>query len=347
MLSKKSKGYFVELSAGTFTVARTSAASAPFVIEEVRSCSAEKSGEITTLLAELQPKRSGAGKYVHAVCGVYPPSGMVRRAVIDPKRLEEAAYLEEAAASNCRITPSEYLLSALSTQSGLDLGALSAPEKEILFAGISLADVSAVQKQFLSQGIFPDRLELGTVAVLGAVADYRAYAKVDAPTLVLEVKDQTIESFVVGDKGVEASRPVSQGIEAMIPIIQKELGLKDEESARRLFLSNTFDFTGMASAFTKKLIKELQSSIGFYEVHTGQSIGQVLCTLLPTKLAWLQGAIATQLGVDSMKIDFEPWLKSRDILLSASAQKQFAANPAILGIVSLLLEHRHAAVQEA
>ncbi len=42
----------------------------------------------------------------------------------------------------------------------------------------------------------------------------------------------------------------------------------------------------------KKLLKELQSSIGFYEVQTGQSIGNVICTQLPASLSWLGTTMA-------------------------------------------------------
>jgi hypothetical protein len=109
--------------------------------------------------------------------------------------------------------------------------------------------------------------------------------------------------------GVEASRPIPQGLDAMVPVVQKELGLKDEESARKLFYSNTFDFTGMGPLLIKKLLKELQSSIGFYEVQTGQSVGQVLTTQLSPKLAWLDVAISSSLGVTNLKIDAEPIAK--------------------------------------
>jgi hypothetical protein len=95
--------------------------------------------------------------------------------------------------------------------------------------------------------------------------------------------------------------------------------LKDEESARKLFYSNTFDFTGMGPQLIKRLLKELQSSIGFYEVQTGQSIGQVICTLLPAKLGWLENAIATALGVAALKFDFNPWLQARQIGVSDHA----------------------------
>ena len=107
----------------------------------------------------------------------------------------------------------------------------------------------------------------------------------------------------------------------MVPIVQKELGLKDEESARKLFYSNTFDFTGMGPLLVKRLLKELQSSIGFYEVQTGQSVGQVLCTQLSPKLAWLDAAIASALGITSLTLDPAPWLQSRQISLPEALAK--------------------------
>jgi hypothetical protein len=106
----------------------------------------------------------------------------------------------------------------------------------------------------------------------------------------------------------------------MISVVQKELNLKDEESARKLFYSNTFDFTNMGGVLTRKVLKELQSLIGFYEVQTGQSIGQVLCTQMPPKLAWLGGSVAKELGVESLKLDYVEWLKSRGITFASSAE---------------------------
>ena len=102
----------------------------------------------------------------------------------------------------------------------------------------------------------------------------------------------------------------------MIPVVQKELGLKDEESAKKLFYSNTFDFTSMGGALVKRLLKELQSSIGFYEVQTGQSIGQVLCTQLPVSLTWLGTTMAGALGVPPLKMDMLPWLEALNIKLA-------------------------------
>jgi hypothetical protein len=111
--------------------------------------------------------------------------------------------------------------------------------------------------------------------------------------------------------------------------------LKDEESARKLFFSNTFDFTNMGVMLVKKLLKELQSLIGFYEVQTGQSIGQVVCTQIPPKLAWLSNIIAKELGVSVLKLDLADWLKSRQITFASPSASSL--DPRWLGLFSLMV----------
>ena len=155
---------------------------------------------------------------------------------------------------------------------------------------------------------------------------------------MLEIDSTTTHSFIVSAAGVEATRPIAQGLDAMVPVVQKELGLKDEESAKKLFFSNTFDFAGMGPLLVKKLLKELQSSIGFYEVQTGQSVGQVICTSIPRKLAWLDGVIATSLGVTGLQCDFLPWLQSREISLPDELPPG-GLDARWLGLLSLMVPH--------
>jgi Tfp pilus assembly PilM family ATPase len=164
---------------------------------------------------------------------------------------------------------------------------------------------------------------------------------------VLELGGDATQSFIVSPEGLEASRPIPQGLDAMVPIVQKELGLKDEESARKLFYSNTFDFTGMGPLLVKKLLKELQSSIGFYEVQTGQSVGQVLCTQLSPKLAWLDAAIANSLGIASLKLNPVPWLQSRQITVPDALAKN-VQDIRWFGLLALMTQYRasHAVAEE-
>jgi hypothetical protein len=343
--SAKTKGYFVEQNDHSFLLARTSGLTAPFVIEAMSECPAGDAAALAEAIRQIQPKKSPSG-FLNAVCGVYPGKRLLRRATLELKRVKEPGYFTEVLATQFRIEPDKFLVNVLNAPDGSDFDIAKATQKEALFCGLPNDDIVAVQDALLANGIYPDRLELGSVAMLGAVADYLAFKKSKTPTLLLEIGSDTTHSFIVTAAGVEASRPIPQGLESMVPVVQKELGLKDEESARKLFFSNTFDFTGMGPLLVRRLLKELQSSIGFYEVQTGQSVGQVLCPLLPPKLAWLDGTIGTALSVGSLKPELEPWLHSRNIRL-AEGVPTGGLDVRWMGLVSLMVHYHSATAPHA
>lgn len=343
--SAKAKNYFADIRDHASLLARTSKATAPFVIEEIIECGAGDDAALKEAIKKLQPTKSPSG-YMHAACGVTSPRRVARKVIFETKRLKESGYLNEATAQQLRIEPDQYFLAVLNPDSGTDYDLAKSTHKDAMVAGLPIADVNLAQDNLLGAGIYPETLELSTIASIGAMIDYLVFAKIKTPVLMLEVEAEMTHSFIVTSAGVEASRPIQQGLDAMIPVVQKELGLKDEESARKLFLSNTFDFTGMGSALIKKLIKELQSSIGFYEVQTGQSIGQVACTLLPSKLVWLETAIAAELGVSVLKADVPGWLQSRQITLADSVPAAVHDTRAF-GLFGLMIQYNsHAVVSE-
>jgi hypothetical protein len=296
-------------------LARTSEASAPLVIEELVDCPAGDSAAFADAKKRLLPKKAG-NAYLTASCGIAAGRQLVRRATLEVKRLKEPNYLNEILTTQFRVEPDKFTIHVVNSTDGADFDPATNPQKDVIFCGLPSDDIVSIQDALLETGIYPERLELATLATLGGVVDYLKFNKSKTPTLVLEIDGGTTHSFIVGAGGVDAARPIAQGLESMVPIVQKELGLKDEESARKLFYSNTFDFTGMGPVLVKKLLKELQSSIGFYEVQTGQSVGQLICTSIPRKLAWIEGVIANALGISLMSLDLPPWLLSRKITLA-------------------------------
>ncbi len=337
LFSKKTKGFFVELNDHAVMVARTSAPAAPFTVEDMRECAPGDTAALVDCLNQIQPKKSPSG-YLHATVGMYPAKRLVRRHTLELKRVKEPAYFAEVCSQQFRIEQDKYAITILNANDGSDFDATKAVQKDVIFCGLPTDDALGAQNALLEQKIYPERLELGTVATLGGVVDCLAHAKSKTPTLVLEIGAEATHSFIVTTNGVEASRPIPQGLDAMVPIVQKELGLKDEESARKLFYSNTFDFTGMGPLLIKRLLKELQSSIGFYEVQTGQSVGQVLSTQLSPKLAWLDAAIATGLGVTSLKLDPVPWLQSRQVSLPEALARN-AQDIRWFGLLALMAQY--------
>jgi len=342
LFSAKSKGFFIDQNDHATLIARTSAPEGALVVEAVRECPPGDHRALTAALLELQNKKTPGG-YAHATCGVSPAKRLVRRATLDLKRVKEPGYLNELVSSQFRVEPDHFAMAILNASDGLDYDFNKAAQKEVTICGLPSDEVIATQDALLAAGIYPDQIELTTVAMLGALADYLAFTQSKVPMLVLELGMETTHSFIVTAGGLDAARPIPQGLEAMVPVVQKELGLKDEESARKLFYSNTFDFTGMGSALIKKLVKELHSSIGFYEVQTGQSIGQVLCTQVPPKMTWIDGAIAGLLGVAGLQPDLSPWLQARGITLSEEAAVA-GQDLRWLGLLSLIAHYHHGPV---
>jgi Tfp pilus assembly PilM family ATPase len=318
--TKRSSSFFLDANDHAVMLARTSAVTAPFTIEEVRECPPNDPVALAEMVKLMQPKKSATG-YLHAAVSVYPAKRIVRRQAIEPKRLKEPEYLNELMAQQLRIEPAKYVMALINATDGADYDLAKGIQKDALFCGLPTDELLALQDALLAGGVYPERVELGSVAVLGALADYLAGTKAKTPTLMLEVGMESTQSYIVTPAGVEASRPIALGLDSMVPVVQKELGLKDEEAARRLFYSNTFDFTGMGALLVKRLMKELQSSIGFYEVQTGQSVGQVVCTQLMPKLGWLESAIATGLGISSLRVEPAGWLMNRQITLADSVAK--------------------------
>jgi hypothetical protein len=313
-LAKKSKGFCVDIGEYSTVIARLSQPEAPYLVEELKEFATSDTAAISEWVKGTDGK--GSTGYAHATCGIYPAKRIVRRHTLDLKKVKEPTYFNEIYTQQFRVEPEKYTIRALNPEDGGDYDLIKASSKEALFCGLPAEEIITVQDRLLEQGVYPERLELGTLATLGGLVSYLKFKQTKAPLLLLEIGEESTQSFILSADGVDISRPIPSGIAAMIPVVQKELGLKDEESAKKLFYSNTFDFTSMGGALVKKLLKELQSSIGFYEVQTGQSIGQVFCTQLPASLSWIGTTMAGALGVPALKMDMVPWLNSLNITLA-------------------------------
>lgn len=312
LFSSKPKGYIFEQGEQFTILARVSSLTVPMTVEQWSEFPSAETAAIDAAIAERRPqKKSG---YIFAKCGVSPEHRFVRRATLDVKRLKEADYLSEVATSQFRLEVDNNAIAVVSAADGTGFDpAKPTPVKDVVFCGMPVTVAKQTQESLVARGVFPESIELSTLVSLGALVDYLKFTGSTKPTLVLEMGAQSTQSYIVSAKGIDATRPIAVGLEAMVPVVQKELGLKDEESARKLFFSNTFDFTGMGAALCKKLMKELQSSMGFYEVQTGQSIAQLVCTVLPEKLLWLESVVAAQLGVAVLQPEVKPWLDARKI----------------------------------
>lgn len=318
MFGSKSKGLFFDLAGETALVARTTGMTAPFVIEELREIPIGDPGEVADAVRTLAGVRGNG--YATACCGIYPNGRLISRLAVEPRKLRDEGYLSQHVADSLKIDAAVHSLVPISISEGADLAGLKAPPKEILICGAPSAELVDHQNRLLEYGLFPERLEIGTIATIGGLMSQLRMTDNKSPLLLLEIGTESTSVLVLTRDGVDITRSVAFGISSMIPLVQKELALKDEESARKLFFSNSFDFTGMGPQLTKRLLRELQASIGFYEVQTGQSINQLCCTLLPGKVGWLQRTLADVLGMKVHAVDNTAWLQSMGIEAAPGVQ---------------------------
>lgn len=342
LFAAKPKGIFVELTDHSRRVVRANVASVPLVVEEFAECDEGDEEGWAELVDHFLPKKAPNG-LLQATCAINPLGRLIRRATIEPKKLKDADYLSGFTSTQFRIEADDYNLALLNHDFGTEYDVANGVGKEVIVAGLPKTAVEEVQDKLVEEGVYPDRMELGSLSMLGGLIDFLKFSRIDSPVVVLELEMDSTHSYIVSAGGVEAARILPQGLKAMIPVVQKELGLKDEESAKKLFFSNTFDFTGMGPTLIRRLLNELQSSIGFFEVQTGQSIGHIFCPKLPSKLEWLEGVIGNQLAVPPLPMELKPWLESKGVTLSEdTADMELTRN--WFGVLSLI--PRYDAVEE-
>ena len=230
-------------------MARLSEPEAPFLVEELKELASTDTEGIVAWTKSTDGK--GSTGYAHATCGVYSPKRIIRRHTVDVKRIKDPAYFNEVYSQQFRIEAEKYTIKALNPDNGGEYDLVKGTQKEVLFCGLPSDEVIAVQDKLLEQGIYPERLELSTLASLGGLVSYLKFKQSKTPILLLEIGQDSTQSFIVSADGVDISRPIPSGVAAMIPVVQKELGLKDEESAKKLFYSNTFDFTSMVVPWSR------------------------------------------------------------------------------------------------
>jgi hypothetical protein len=345
--SRQLPGIFLDHGGDTVRVARTSAFAAPFTVEEVGECPAGDRAALAQLLQRLSPRRT-AGRRVHARVAIRPEGQLVRVLSAEPKRLGEPEYFAALCSGQLQIDPQAYLLSVLNAEDGRPFDPARSGERELFFCGLPLAELEAAQGALVDQDIYPESLELGTVATLGAVAEHVRQAGLATPVLVLELGGASSHAYVVSGGGVTHARPLVSGLDAMVPLVQRNLGLKDAAAAKKLLHANAFDFSAMGPELTLALAREVHALISHLEMRTGRSVGRVLNLRLPPKLGWLGLALARGLGLEPLAPAMENWLTNRGITMAPAVRAAALPDPSWLGVWGLMLrEEVRDAVQAA
>lgn len=339
MLQKKTKGLFLEINDFSILAAVTSGPEAPLTVESMAELPADADPErLATFVRGLVDAKA---KFVPAQVSVYPKSRFVRRHTVEtPAKVKDPQYFIDLLNSQFKLDATKNSVAVLNATdgTGLDTDKNLANQKELLLCGALQSELDERQARLVASAIYPERLEVGTLSTIGGLMHYARQKDLKLPTLVLEITPDSSNVYIFSANQLDISRPIPYGLNSMFPVIQQELGLKDEDSARKLFYSNTFDFTEMGGVLLRKMLKELQASTGFYEVQTGQTIGQLFLPLLPKNLNWIHTSLSRSLGVEVLHPDYPAWLKSINVTPGAAVQLE-GLDPRWFGVFSLMARH--------
>jgi len=311
-MAKSRKVLFLEVSEYSVLAARASSLEPPLVIEAVKEIPTGTVDELAAMVSELMDIPSG--QYAQAVASIYPLNRFVRRGTMEnPAKAKDQAFLAEYLRMQYQVEMAKNTVAVLNVENGQYCTPETGYVKELIFGGAPLEELRERQQFLVGGGIYTQRLELGSFATIAGAGSFLEAEGIKSPTLLLEITEENSQVFILRGNQLDLARPIPQGLNHMFPIVQQELGLKDEESAKKLFYSNTFDFTEMGPALLKKTLKELQSSTGFYEVQTGQTIAQIHLSMLPKNLSWMGSLLASTLGIETLTPEYPAWLRTHGI----------------------------------
>jgi hypothetical protein len=322
MLNSKTKGLFIDVSEFSILAARTSGYKLPIVIEELVElplASDVTQAEVREFLEELVDFKGN--KYFVSRVGVYPDGRFVRYYEADTvNKAKDLKFLSGILKSEFNVDPDLNRVEILDARDGCDFDLAMSLSRRLVFCGAPVDSFNEKQNYLLGCGIYPERLELSTVSTLGGVSDYAHLNEIKSPILCFELTSESANIFILNQGQLDVARPVPFGLNSIYPLLQRELGLKDEASARKLFFSNTFDFAEMGPKLIRRMTKELQASTGFYEVQTGQTIEHVFISVLPKNLAWVAKTVSDTLGLEILQPNLERWLESLKIKLAEGVE---------------------------
>lgn len=308
MLSKKTKGLFVEVNGFSYQIAAVSALTSPLTVESIHDFPRSDPGQLQEFLEASTG--TGHGRYLHAHCGIVPESRFFRLHGIESMaKAKESSYFPNVLEQQYRINPGASRMAAVNAQTGARFNPEKslANQKSVILCGADEKEFQAFQNNIVECGIYPQSLQLSSLSSIAALKNLLKLRDFETPVLLVEITHNSANLFILTQGKVDLCRPMNFGFNGVLPVIQQELGLKDEDSARDLFFSNTFDFREMGPTLLRRLLKELNAATGFYEVQTGQTISHMYMTSIPENLSWIPEVISEETDIELLDINWQDW----------------------------------------
>ncbi len=254
--------------------------------------------------------------YLSAYCGFHPAERVLIRENINPRRLAEADYLPALLAEQARLpSAKDWFIRVLHPIEGEEFTPATPPRPGLLL-GLPLAGVRDLQNRLRKQGLRPQRLEVGTVALLGALTRHIRQIAYPHAVVACELGQTQTRIFLLGKDGVHTPAALPHGLLSIVEGAMKELGAPDVATARRALEEPTEELRGHARRLVRALTRHLKPAVDYFEMQTGQPIGALFCAHLPARLAWLEEALCAAVDLEFLAPNLETWMPTVGLQLA-------------------------------
>ncbi|MDD2763844.1 MAG: hypothetical protein PHE83_07735 [Opitutaceae bacterium] len=332
LLRRSRSGVVIEINPFRVLMARLGGlGSGSMHIEQVVELPADDLGRVGRELRALLPEYKA---YVPGICGIFPPTRLLQREEINPKKLAEPDYLPALLANQYKIPAEQWRITLVSPFDGYPFDDEHPPIKEVLLCGEATAELQAAQRRFLDLGVHPRRLEISSLPVLGGVQSYQAINADSQPAAVVEIDLQRTYVFILGKNGVHTPAPIEFGFNVLIETARRELGIEDAATARARLFAGDAELVARAPRLLRQLVRNLKPAIDYFELQTGQRVNDLYCTFLPPDLEWLAQTLAASIEMQVLPVDCAAWLKALNLTCSDDLSARLA--PHWLSLFSLI-----------
>ena len=258
--------------------------------------------------------------YMPAYCGFHPVERVLLREAVTPRRLTEPNYLTQLLADNAKLTGlNDWHVCALHPTEGEEFTPASAARPGLLL-GLPRSTVRESQQRLCKAGLLPRRLEIGSVALLGALMRYIRETSYPHATVVCEIGLGQTRVYFLGKDGVHTPAPLPHGLLSIMEATMKELGAPGIGAARDALFAPSDELRSHSRRLVRMLTRHLKPAVDYFEMQTGQPIGALFCAHLPAKLGWLEEALCTAIDLEFLVPDFKVWLPAIGLELAPGTE---------------------------
>lgn len=254
--------------------------------------------------------------YLAGYCGFHPVDRALLRENINTRRLAEPEYLSALLAEQAKLpTVKDWRISALHPVDG-EVFTATTPARPGLLLGFPLPAVREMQQRLRKLNVRPRRLEVGSVALLGAITRHMRHTAYPHAVVACEIGQTQTRIYLLGKDGVHTPAALPHGLLSIEEATMKELAAPDIATARRALVDPTEELRTHSRRLVRMLTRHLKPAIDYFEMQTGQPIGALFAAHLPGRLAWLEEALCAAVDLEFLAPDLATWLPSVGLQLA-------------------------------